>query len=104
MKSVVFCSSQRFKSELEAFTKSLREEARTQNLHVNIFEPNFETRPDNLHLAAERDRMKDGSYRETIAGMVYDHLFRKVRGADVWFIFNKDGYLGANTNGELFAA
>ena len=104
MKSVVFCSSQRFKSELEAFTKSLREEARTQNLHVNIFEPNFETRPDNLHLAAERDRMKDASYRETIAGMVYDHLFRKVRVADVCFIFNKDGYLGANTNGELFAA
>jgi len=39
-----------------------------------------------------------------VAGKVYDHLFRKVRVADVCFIFNKDGYLGVNTTGELFAA
>ena len=36
--------------------------------------------------------------------MVYDHLFRKVRVADVCFIFNKNGYLVVNTSGELFAA
>ena len=104
MKSVVFCSSQRFRDDLNKFIKELREVAGVKDLHPVIFDPEFEMRPDNLHLASEKERMKDESYKYSVAGRVYDHLFRKVRVADVCFIFNKDGYLGANTNGELFAA
>jgi len=104
MKSVVFCSSQRFKKEMEQFITDLRGHASTKDVHLIIFEPNFEELPDDLHLKSEDERMKNSNYRETVAGKVYDHLFRKVRVADVCFIFNKDGYLGANTNGELFAA
>ncbi|MBI5148003.1 MAG: hypothetical protein HZA37_02520 [Parcubacteria group bacterium] len=104
MKSVVFCSSQRFKKDMYEFIAALRNLAKEKGMHPVIFDPEFEDRPDDLHLKSEKERMSDYSYRTSVAGRVYDHLFRKVRVADVCFIFNKDGYLGANTNGELFAA
>ncbi|MEK7520459.1 MAG: hypothetical protein AAB560_00020 [Patescibacteria group bacterium] len=104
MKSVVFCSSQRFKKEMNDFIAEVRRSAGKMGVHPVIFDPEFEDRPDNLHLKPEKERMSDYSYRTSVAGRVYDHLFRKVRVADVCFVFNKDGYLGANTNGELFAA
>ena len=104
MKSVVFCSSQRFKKDLEEFISSLRHAAESHNAHLVIFDPEFEEQPEAFLRSHEKDRMADTAYRATIAGKVYDHLFRKVRVADVCFIFNKDGYLVANTNGELFAA
>lgn len=68
-----------------------------------IFDPEFEERPD-IETKHEKDRMKDPHYSKSVAGKVYDHLFRKVKVADVCYIFNKDGYLGANVTGELFAA
>lgn len=105
MKSVVFCSSQRFSKELRAFIVQLRKAAAKKKQHLIILEPNFgdwENRfPKNTH---EKDRLRDSSYRASVGGLVYDHLFRKVRVADVCFVFNKDGYLGVNTTGELFAA
>lgn len=104
MKSVVFCSSQRFKHELEAFVADLKRLARERNQYVVVFDPEFEERTPEFLNRHEKDRLSDDLYRATIAGKVYDHLFRKVRIADVCFIFNKDGYLGANTSGELFAA
>ena len=104
MKSVVFCSSQRFKKEMLEFIDELKELARKQNLHPVIFEPEFEDFPQEFHDKHEKERLNDPLYKATVAGKVYDHLFRKVRVADVCFIFNKDGYLGANTSGELFAA
>lgn len=104
MKSVVFCTSQRFKKDLRAFIEELTMLAGAKDLHLVVFEPNFEGDPEGLHLIPEKERMQNPMYRETVAGKVYDHLFRKVRVADVCFIFNKDGYIGANTNGELFAA
>ncbi len=104
MKSVVFCSSQRFKKEMAEFIAALREFAKEKGAHPVIFDPEFEDRPDDLHLLPEKERMADHFYKTSVAGRVYDHLFRKVRVADVCFIFNQDGYLGANTNGELFAA
>src|SRR3989344_8614869 len=100
MKSVVFCTSQSFKKEMEQFIDDLRNHAEQRDLHLIIFKPNFDELPNDLHLKPEEERMKDANYRETVAGKVYDHLFRKVRVADVCYIFNKDGYLGANTNGE----
>lgn len=104
MKSVVICTSQRFKKDMGEFIAELRRLAREKNLHVNIMEPNFEDRPHEFLNAHEKDRLTDPMYRATVAGMVYDHLFRKVRVADVCFIYNKGGYLGINTSGELFAA
>lgn len=104
MKSIVFCSSQRFTKELNDFIRSLKDASRARGVHLVIFDPEFEERHDNLHLSSEKERMQNEYYRASVAGRVYDHLFRKVRVADVCFIFNKDGYLGANTNGELFAA
>ncbi len=104
MKSIVFCSSQRFKDELNIFITDLKKIAKDKVGHIVIFDPEFEDNNDNFHLAHEKDRVKNEIYRNTVAGRVYDHLFRKVAVADTCFIFNKDGYLGANTNGELFAA
>ncbi|MBI2591119.1 MAG: hypothetical protein HYW34_00345 [Candidatus Brennerbacteria bacterium] len=104
MKSVVFCSSQRFRKELKEFVKELRILAHAKGGHLVILEPNFDDNADHLDQAHEKDRLKDAQYKSTVAGKVYDHLFRKVRVADVCFVFNKNGYLGANTNGELFAA
>ena len=104
MKSIVFCTSQRFRFDLENFIKDLRDEARNQDLHLTIFTPNFEDDDPSLASLHEKDRLKDALYRTSVAGKVYDHLFRKVIVADICFIFNKDGYIGANTTGELFAA
>lgn len=104
MKSVVFCASQRFKEEMEGFIHALTVLAKERNAHIVVFEPNFEDTPLEFRSQHEKDRLADPLYRETVAGKVYNHLFRKVAVADVCFIFNKDGYLGANTSGELFAA
>ena len=100
----MFCSSQRFRIELAKFISELRQLAKEKNLHLVILDPEFEEKPTHFENAHEKDRLRDSYYAATVAGKVYDHLFRKVRVADVCFIFNKDGYLGANTNGELFAA
>lgn len=104
MKSVVFCSSQRFKKEMLEFIDELKTLAQKYSLHPVIFEPEFEDFPQEFHDKHEKERLNDPLYKATVAGKVYDHLFRKVRVADICFIFNKDGYLGANTSGELFAA
>ncbi len=105
MKSVVFCSSQRFASELREFINSLKKLAQDKNQHLVILEPNFDELESQFgRHAHEKDRLANPDYRTVVAGKVYDHLFRKVRVADVCFIFNKDGYLGVNTTGELFAA
>lgn len=89
---------------MEGFIAELRKLAKERNTHVMVLEPNFEDRPQEFLSRHEKDRLEEPLYRATISGMVYDHLFRKVRVADVCFIFNKDGYLGVNTSGELFAA
>ena len=107
MRSVAFCASQRFKTELSQFTDELRRLAAKRRINLIIFEPNFNGDSYNekgLHLLPEKERLLDPTYKAEIAGKVYDHLFRKVKVADVCFVFNKYGYLGANTNGELFAA
>src|SRR3989344_8472323 len=105
MKSVVFCSSQRFAKDLKEFTDALKKIASDKGQYIVILEPNFgELEAQFSKSAHEKDRLTDLDYREAVAGKVYDHLFRKVRVGDVCFIFNKDGYLGVNTTGELFAA
>jgi len=104
MKSIVFCTSQRFRFELDTFVNQLKEHAQKRGTHLTIFTPNFEGDDPTLAGLHERERLENDLYRTSVAGKVYDHLFRKVRVADICFIFNKDGYIGANTSGELFAA
>lgn len=101
---MVFCSSQRFKKDMEKFIGELRTLAAAKGLHPVVLEPNFGEKEEKVGVLHEKDRLNDAVYREAVAGKVYDHLFRKVRIADVCFVFNKDGYLGVNTTGELFAA
>ncbi len=104
MKTVVFCASQRFKHEMEDFIARLKQIAKERDAHLTIFDPEFEDRPHAFLNQHEKDRLGDVLYKETVAGKVYDHLFRKVSVADICFIFNHNGYLGINTSGELFAA
>jgi hypothetical protein len=106
MKSIVFCSSQRFKKELEEFMAKLRASAHERNMDPVILSPEFEFDdvPEGFYKLPEEERLKNKQYRQIIISKVYDHLFRKIRVADVCFIFNKDGYLGPNVIGELFTA
>lgn len=83
----------------------LKRLAQKRDAHIVVFDPEFEDHhSDDFRNQHEKDRLQNPMYRATVAGKVYDHLFRKVRVADVCFIYNKDGYVGANTSGELFAA
>lgn len=104
MKSVVFCSSQRFAKPLFEFMDKLHELSKRRNIRLTVLHPQFERSDPDYHYFHEKDRLKDAGYRAEIAGKVYDHLFRKVKVADVCFVFNKDGYVGANVVGEIFAA
>lgn len=106
MKSIVFCSSQRFKQELNDFVNKLQSLGKERGLQLVIFTPEFETDnwPDHLSQLPEEERLKNDHYRKTVMSKVYDHLFRKIRTADVCYIFNKNGYLGPNTIGDLFTA
>lgn len=104
MKSVVFCASQRFARPLNEFMDQLHALADKQGKRLTLLHPQFDLAQPANHLLHEKDRLKDPLYRAEVPGKVYDHLFRKVKVADVCFVFNKEGYVGANVNGELFAA
>ena len=78
--------------------------AKEKGIAISILHPQFDRSNPEYHHLHEKERLTDKEYRAEIAGKVYDHLFRKVKVADVCFIFNKDGYIGANVVGELFAA
>jgi len=104
MKSIVFCSSQRFKEDMEEFIDEYKRWALDKGKNPIIFDPEFEDMSEAFRNSSEEERMKDEYYKNSVAGRVYVHLFQKVRVADVCFIYNKDGYIGPNTIGELFAA
>ena len=104
MKSIVFCSSQRFAKELHQFMDELHDLAGKKGLKLSVLHPEFVREDQPLRHKHEKERLEDPIYRAEVAGKVYDHLFRKVKVADVCFVFNKDGYIGVNVAGELFAA
>jgi hypothetical protein len=103
MVKICFCSSQKFRPELEKFINEFRKISKNKAGFV-ILHPEFEKKPRNFELSSEKARLANKDYRRSIPGLVYNHLFRKVKQSDVVFIFNKGGYIGANTYGELFAA
>jgi hypothetical protein len=104
VKSIVFCSSQRFAKELQEFIDNLHALAKEKRVRVTVLQPEFSTDSYDLGHLPEKDRLKHPVYKAEIAGKVYDHLFRKVRVADICFVFNKHGYMGPNVVGEIFAA
>ena len=78
--------------------------AKKRGMRLTILHPDFAMDLHQLHHLPEKERLEHPIYRAEVAGRVYDHLFRKVRTADICFIYNKDGYIGVNVAGELFAA
>lgn len=78
--------------------------AKEKRVKLTVLHPQFERTDESYRQLHEKDRLQNAAYRAEVAGWVYDHLFRKVKVADVCFVFNKDGYVGANVVGELFAA
>lgn len=89
---------------MEEFIRDVKKLAKKRGNPLVVFDPEFEDRPATFRDQHEKERVRDDLYRAMVAGRVYDHLFRKIRVADVCYLFNKDGYLGVNTSGELFAA
>ncbi|OGF49167.1 hypothetical protein A3G55_04400 [Candidatus Giovannonibacteria bacterium RIFCSPLOWO2_12_FULL_44_25] len=104
MKSIVFCSSQRFAKELHQFMEELGRLAKEKGIRLTILHPEFAMDQHQLHHLPEKERLAHPIYRAEVAARVYDHLFRKVKVADVCFVYNKNGYIGVNVAGELFAA
>lgn len=99
MRSIVICSSMRFRKDLESFTKKLR------HFKVGIIlEPDFSRLSDATVRKEEAERLKEDRYRESIPGFVLSHLWKKIAPTDVVYIYNKNGYIGHNTLGELFFA
>jgi len=99
MKSVVICGSQRFKEPIAQFVSKLKK------LGVPVvFEPNFDRRPKKFINKKERERLQSPSYAKAVPAMVHQH-FNRIRktaaSGGVCYIFNKDGYIGSNTSGEL---
>ena len=88
MKSIVFCSSQRFAKELHQFMDELHDLAGKKGLKLSVLHPEFVREDQPLRHKHEKERLEDPIYRAEIAGKVYDHLFRKVKVADVCFVFN----------------
>lgn len=89
----------RFRKDLTEFTKNLRD------FKVGIIlEPDFERLSDETVQKEEVERLKEDRYRESVPGFVLSHLWKKIAPSDVVYIYNKDGYIGHNTLGELFFA
>lgn len=104
VKKIVFCSSQRFRPELISFIKKVKELIKENNLSFLILEPDFDELPTEFLNLPEKERLKNNEYRKKLIWDASNHLFKRVKIADIVFIFNKDGYVGVNTSGELFAA
>lgn len=91
MKSVVICGSSRFKKEIREFARELKD------MGVLVFEPH-------LHSGDEEwERLSDDFKNFAAMGLTYDH-FRKIKIADVVFVYNKDGYIGNSTTLEMGCA
>jgi len=104
VKKIVFCSSQRFRRELLEFIKAFREIVKENKASLMVLEPDFDEISQEFLNLSERERLKNNHYREKLIWEASNHLFNRVKIADIIFIYNKNGYVGVNTSGELFAA
>lgn len=99
MRSIVICSSMRFRDEIKQFAKELGSFE-----GGIILEPDFSRLSDETIRKEEVERLKEDRYREVVPGFVLSHLWKKIAPVEVVYIYNKDGYIGHNTLGELFFA
>lgn len=103
--SVCFCSSIRFRDEIKDFIKELESISKSHGIYIRILEPDFEKRRSKKFFQSpEKIRLKSLTYRQRLKGVVMGHLWNKIAPNDTMFVFNKDGYVGTNTTGELFFA
>jgi nucleoside 2-deoxyribosyltransferase len=88
MKTVVMCGSRRFKPEIRAFAKALKD------FGVVVYEPYF-------HSGQDEWAKLSPEYQKFVAlGLTHDHFY-KIEMADVVFVFNQDGYAGNSTTLEI---
>jgi nucleoside 2-deoxyribosyltransferase len=87
MKSVVMCSSTKFKEDVLNFSKVLTEKG------VMVYLPYHNTNKEILNLS---DDLKEYAFN----GLVRHHM-DYIRKAEVCFIYNKDGYVGNSTLVEI---
>jgi len=104
IKKIAFCSSQRFRREMTPFIKELRGLIQQNKAPFMILEPDFDELAEDFLNLSEKDRLKNEEYRKQLIWDASNHLFSRVKKADTVFIYNKNGYVGVNTSGELFAA
>ena len=95
MKSVVICGSQRFKDQIESFALNL------EKIGVPaVFRPEFKDRSRAFVELPESERLKEPVYRLRVPGLVHAHL-QRIREADICYVYNENGYVGANTTLEI---
>jgi len=90
MKSVVICSSRRFKKEVLEWAEELKKS------NINVYIPFYNV---NNNIMKIDEDLKDYSFH----GLVRHHM-DFVRKAEVIFVYNKDGYVGNSTIAEIGAA
>lgn len=91
MKSVVICSSTRFKTEARKFVAQLKK------LGVIVYGPYFHSG------GKEWDQLSETYKRFVALGLTHDHFY-KIKMADVVYIYNKNGYIGNSVTLELGCA
>lgn len=89
MKSVVLCSSRRFKEEAFVFLKKLEE------FGVVVFRPPLKT-----WTMEEWWKLTEEQKQKEITKLTLDH-FEKIDKADAVFLYNKGGYSGVSVSLEL---
>lgn len=89
MKSVTFCSSNKFAKEALEFA------AKLEKLGVTVLVPHFYT-----HYYGGLESIKDHTRPYLSMGLTLDH-FQKIRKADAIFLFNPGGYSGVSVSMEL---
>lgn len=104
IKRIVFCSSQRFRKEMLQFIQKLKALIQESKASFIILEPDFDEVSEDFLNMPEQERLQNENYRKQLIWDASNHLFSRVKKSDIAFIYNKNGYVGVNTSGELFAA
>ena len=92
MKSVVVCGSKKYREEIAAFCAEL------EKLGVLVFAPNFPSAED---IVAESDTFHSAFITSTVfKGLTLEH-FDWIRKAEVCYVYNKNGYVGASVTMEM---
>jgi len=91
MKSVVFCGSRRFKTQMRDFASILKKKG------ITVYEPYLHSG------ASEWEKMSPDYKKFVLLGLTHDHFY-KIKMADIVFIYNQDGYSGVSTTLEIGCA